>query len=455
VTAVRRLSAAALLLLAAACAAKAPPAPPPVTTPKFPEYIFPAPPQGLGTPAALERHDVAWRWLQIGDLRAAERNFASALKQTPNFYPAEVGLGYVALARKSPKDALQHFDRAVVANPRYAPGLAGLAEALLATGEQDQARQSLEAALTADPSLTALRSRLDVLRFRGQQEEIAAARKLAESGRLDQARTAYEAAIAASPQSPFLHRELAEVERRAGNVETAIEHAHKAAELEPDEPRTHVLLGTLYEAKGDAARATEEYSTALSLQPDDALREKVAALKSRVAFEAMPPEYREIEATPTLTRGQLAALIGVRLEPLLSQARRVNAVVITDTRGHWASAYILAVARAGVMEVYPNHTFQPNAVVRRADLAQAASRVLELIAAGNPKLAAAWANARNRKFPDVGPRNPNYAAASLAVEAGTMTTVEDGSFNQTRPVTGSEAVAAVSRLQELGGRPSR
>ena len=31
------------------------------------------------------------------------------------------------------------------------------------------------------------------------------------------------------------------------------------------------------------------------------------------------------------------------------------------------------------MEVYPNHTFQPEAAVRRGDLAQAASRVLALI----------------------------------------------------------------------------
>ena len=43
------------------------------------------------------------------------------------------------------------------------------------------------------------------------------------------------------------------------------------------------------------------------------------------------------------------------------------------------------------MEVYPNHTFQPDAVVRRADLARAVSRVLELVAQRNPQLAAALA----------------------------------------------------------------
>jgi tetratricopeptide (TPR) repeat protein len=437
------------------CAARLPPEPPAITTPKFPEFIVPAPPPGLGTPAALERHDVGWRWLQSGDLRAAERNFQSALKQAPNFYPAEVGLGYVAFVKKNPKDSLLHFDRAVVSNPRYAPALAGRAEVLLATGENAAAVKSIEAALVADPSLEALRSRLQVLRLRNQQQDITTARKLAESGKLDEARTAYQAAIAASPQSPFLHRELAEIERRAGNVDAALDAAKKAAELELDEPRTHVLLGELYESKGDFAHAVEAFSTALSLQPDAALSEKVDALRSRAAVAAMPPEFRQIETAASVTRAQLSALLAVRLEPLLTQSRRVNAVVITDTRGNWASAHILTVARAGVMEVYANHTFQPDAIVRRADLAQAASHVLELIAARSPQLAAAWRNARTRKFPDVGPRHLNYQAVSLAVEAGVMSTAPGGSFELTRPVTGAEALAAVDKLQELGGRPLR
>ncbi len=63
---------------------------------------------------------------------------------------------------------------------------------------------------------------------------------------------------------------------------------------------------------------------------------------------------------------------------------------MTDTRGSWAGPWILTVTRAGVMEAYPNHTFQPGAVVRRADLAEAARRVLSLIAAEKPALASSW-----------------------------------------------------------------
>ena len=441
-----------LLVVAIACAPKTAPLPPAVTSPKFPDFVQPQPPPGLGTPAALERHHIAWEWLQAGDLRAAERNFASALRQAATFYPAEVGLGYVALAAKKHKDSLLHFDRAVVANPRYAPALAGRAEALLGMGEVDEAVASIEAALTADPGLGVLRSRLEVLRFRNQQDDIGNARKLAAVGRLDEARAAYRTLVDASPASAFLLRELAEVERKAGNIEPALDSARRAVELEPEDARGLILLGDLYEAQGEVAKALEALNAAAALQPGEALPERIAALRSRVAFEAMPPEYRSIESSPALTRAQLAALLAVRLDDLLVKARRVSAVVITDTRGSWAAPHILSVARSGVMEVYPNHTFQPEAIARRADLAHAASRVLEIIAARSPQLAVSWRNSGQRKFADVGPRHLSYAAVSLVVEAGVMTTRENGAFDLTPPVTGAEAVAAVVKLQELGGR---
>jgi tetratricopeptide (TPR) repeat protein len=450
----KRAALVCLLVLAAACAAKTIPAPPAVTTPKYPDYIFPTPPPGVGTPAAVERHQAGWGWLQAGDLRSAERNFTAALKQSPPFYPAEAGLGYVALAQKKHKDSLVHFDRAVVMNPRYAPALGGRAEALLALGEEEEALQSIEAALQADPSLTGLRTRIQVLRFRGQQQEIARARQLAEANKFDEARAAYLDAIEASPQSPFLHRELAEVERRAGQLDSALDHARQASELEPDEPRSHIMLGEIYEARGDFAKAADEFGSAVALQPDDALSARIENLRSRAAFAAMPAEYRAIGESVSLTRGQLAALLAVRLEALLTGARSVSAVVITDTRGHWAAPYILAAARAGVMDVYPNHTFVPDAIVRRAEMARSVSKVLDLIAKRQPQLATAWRNPR-RKFPDVPPGHLSYPAVALSVEAGVMTPGPDGSFELTRPVAGAEAVTAVDTLAQLGGRPAR
>jgi len=442
-----------LVTLVSSCAPKTA-AVPPVMPPKFPDFIFPAVPEGLGSTATLERHNLGWRWLQAGDPRAADRNFTAVLKESSGFYPAEAGLGYSALSRKDNKAAAEHFDRAVVANPRYAPALAGRGEALLALGDREMALKSFEAALVADPKLETLRSRVDVLRFRGLQDDVAEARKLADGGRLREAKTAYESAITASPQSPFLYRELAAIERREGDLTSALTHARKATELDPNDSRGLTLVGEIYETQNDFPKAVEAYSAAIAIEPSEALSNKIEDLRARAAFDAMPAEYRGIESSPNVTRAQLAALLGVRLDNFLKRSRDRNAVVITDTRGHWAATWILAVVRAGLMEVYANHTFQPQSAVRRGDLAQAASRVLSLIANENPRLGESWREAK-RQFPDVSPGHLSYPAASLAVEAGVMKTLEDGSFDLSRPVTGAEAVAAVRTLEDLAERPRR
>lgn len=454
----RRAARAVLLaaLLAGACAApKRPPAlPAPVVSPRFPDFIYPAPPTRLGAPQSAAEHEIGWQWLQSGELRNAERSFSTVLKTTPPFYPSEAGLGFVALAKKDYKEAASHFNRALSADTAYAPALAGRGEALLALGQRDQALASFEAAVAADPKLTDLRGRIGVLRFRGMQDDVDGARRAAEAGRLTEAQAIYERSLAASPDSPFLYRELATIERRVGNLEAALRHAERAVELSPAEPRNFVTLGEIYEAQGAYANAADAFGRAAALEPGEALDRRIDELREKAAFATMPEEYRSIEAAPAVTRAQLAALFGVRLDDLLKRARRSNPVVMTDTRGNWAGPWIQAVSRAGIMDPYPNHTFQPGALVRRSDLALASSRALSLIAAERPRQAAAWREARVR-FSDLPPGHLSYPAASVAVQSGVMAAGAEGAFQLSRPVTGAEAVAAIRKLEDLAGRRPR
>jgi tetratricopeptide (TPR) repeat protein len=439
----------ALLVVSAACGGARLEPPPMVSVAKYPDFVLPEVPEGLGTPAAQERHKAGWMWLQAGDLKAAERNFEATLKASPDFYPSEAGLGYVGLAKKDSNEAVNHFDRAIVANPRYAPALVGRGEALLALNQRDMALKSFEAAVVADANLSSLRTRIEVLRVRMLQDDVDVARKAAESGHFEEAKRAYDRAITSSPDSPFLYRELADVARKQGDLDLALQHAQKAAALDATDPRAQMLIGEILEARKDPLNAIAAYEAANALEKSEATERKIESLREGMALAAMPEEFKAIEASPNLSREQLAALVGARLDELFKRAQRRNtAIVITDTRGSWATPWILAVTRAGVMEVYPNHTFQPAAVVRRGDLAETSSRVLSLIAEQKPALASSWRNGK-RDFADVPPAHLSYAAASLSVGAGVMQPLPDGSFQLGKPVSGAEAVAAVKRLEEL------
>ena len=110
----------------------------------------------------------------------------------------------------------------------------------------------------------------------------------------------------------------------------------------------------------------------------------------------------------------------------------------------------MATARAGVVEPFANHTFQPRSVVRRVDFAQAVGRLLNVIASVTPTQARSWQAARGR-FPDLATSHLAYPSASAAVASGVMETGPDGSFAPTRVVTGEEAIAALDRLRVLAG----
>jgi tetratricopeptide (TPR) repeat protein len=446
-----RLAALALLLAGAfACAPKAPPVTPGPA--RFPDFVYPAVPASFQQQATVtQRHDQGWRFLQAGDLRQADRAFSDALKARPEFFPAQAGAGYVALAQHDYREALGRFDGALTRAPSYAPALVGRGEALLGLGRDADAVAALEAAVTADPSLTQVQRRLEALRFRSVQQRIASAQAASRAGRLDDARAAYLQAIAASPDSAFLYREAADVERRLGRDDEALAHARDAVAHDPSDGASQLLLGELLEARGDWQGALAAYDAAHRLDAAPDLAERIDRVKERAALAELPEEYRAIPDSARVTRGELAALLGVRLEAFVRAARRNVPTLATDIRGHWAQTWILNVVRAGFMEIYPNHTFQPGLPVRRSDLAQTVSRVLATVAAHDPAAATAWRDARG-KFSDVSPGNLNYRAASTAVAAGVMRTADDGAFEGARFVPGPEAVETVARLEAIVAR---
>ena len=212
-----------------------------------------------------------------------------------------------------------------------------------------------------------------------------------------------------------------------------------------------VQIGEIVEARGELEEADRVYAAALALEPNADVEKRLGDLRAKIAVSRLPAEYRAIDSAPQITRAELAALIGVRLAPLLEGGgRRADAALITDVRSHWAATWILAVARAGVIEPYPNHAFQPRTLVRRIDLAQAVARLLPRASAGDAARLRTWQAARLR-FSDLPASHLAYPAASTAVASGVLGVEPDNAFQPSRPVTGAEAIEAITRIEALAG----
>ena len=307
---------------------------------------------------------------------AREREFESALKLQPAFHPAQTGMGYLGLARNDANQAVASFDRALASDAAYVPALVGRGQALLELKRDGEALSSFEAALKADSSLTDLRGRIDVLRFRAVQDNLARAKAASDAGRWPEARAAYNQAIMASPDSAFLYRDLALVERKAGEQAQALEHFQKAvvarrggcavARADRRDPR----------GAGRRRRCAQRLPEGAG---DRAARGADVAPRSAEGRPGARQAARRVSRDPVFAwrdaRGRRGA---PRRPPRADRWRRPppRQAVVTDLRGHWAERWILAAVRAGVMDTQPNYTFQPSARVRRGDLAQTVSRVL-------------------------------------------------------------------------------
>ena len=432
----------ALALLSGACAARLPV----VTDPAYPESLFPSVPGQYEGSDVATQHEEAWLYFQSGDLVTAQARYTVLLDRTPDFHPAVTGLGWLSLARDDHTAAAEYFSRATQADPVYVSALVGHGLAMLGLGRAADAVESFEAALAVEPSLPRLGREVEELRFMLVSEQLAEARTAAEAGRFSEATEAYQRVIAASPDSGFLHVELGRVEQQQGNLNAALQHATEAVRLDPQDGGAFLLQGEIHEANDDLESALTAYERADAADPTGDTARNIERIASLMFLAELPAEVGEIPSKPSVTRGDLAALIGVRFRERLAETGG-SPVIITDSRDHWGSQWIQAVADAGIMDVDAAYRFDPSGSVRRGELAEVVVDTLDLI--GNQEGAVPPNGARRLTFSDMNATHLSHGAAQRAVTVGVMAALDNNTFQPSRLVSGPEAVEAVDRLADL------
>ena len=111
----------------------------------------------------------------------------------------------------------------------------------------------------------------------------------------------------------------------------------------------------------------------------------------------------------------------------------------TDIQGHWAATFIAEAVRRGMTSGYPDHTFQPDRTVTRAEFTALLARALSLAPTGDPLA-----------FADVS-AIPGWAAADIAraVAAGIVQGYEDRTFRPNRSITREEMMVMLVKALQL------
>lgn len=423
------------VVLLASCAR--PPAAP--RAPESGEYMFPSWPAGELTPELERRINKAWRSLLAGDAAAAERDLQKTLQRQPGLVPAATALAYARLAQGRIAEAARGFDDVLRRRPDYVPAAAGAAQAAQRAGDAEGALRLYRRALQLSPDQPLLLRKLAEVRLQVTEKRVADARTAMQAGRADEAVAQYRAALEAAPEVAGLRLELATLLAERGDKTGAIE----VLEGDPGEDRQVLLhLGQLLEEMKEHDRALQAYRRLLARDPhdDEALR-RSQEVRQAVELLQMPEEYRAIATAAHISRAELAALLAVKVTAL-SRVPAGPPKVAIDISGSWAREHIIEALGLDLMDVYPNHTFQPGATVRRGELARAVARVLDLLR---------WPPAPTPALSDMTASNMFHASAARVVAAGLMDLSPSGAFEAWRPVSGQEAVDVIEGLVRLVG----
>ncbi len=387
-----------------------------------------------------------WQSLVAGDLEKSSRTLDRLNRRYPGHAEINAALGFLELRLGNRPRADYYFQDALRREPGLVAAQSGYFLTALAGGDDEAALERLDVLREEAPDAELVGRYWMTMRLEFVESRLREARQLVAKQRYAEAVEKYGEALEAAPETGGLYLEAAEAALKAGDVELAAEHARRATELEPTNASGHEVLGEARAAEDELEAAIASYREAARLRPgDESVRARLQELQLEYERVYLPAEYTRIREADRLTREQLAALLAVELSGSFDRLPDRGSVIATDISDSWAMGFIRRVLSTEIIEVFPNHTFQPKAFVKRVDLAKALSAALASI---DP---VGFDSARRGStveavFPDLSRENINYDAAAIAVNLGLLSPGDNGEFEPQRFVSGEEGASAVAAL---------
>lgn len=380
-----------------------------------------------------------------GDQQKARLEFKNVLRKNPEHYAAYLAIGYTYIAENDLDQAERYIRTALDKNPDYIQAHYALAILLEQKMLYEDAISQWEEIKRVKPDYPEIDQTEKILRLKATEQLMTKAKEVSSSNP-DEAIQLYEKAQTIAPEVSQIAFEIAIIQFRKGICNDALKNLEKSGETVPDDPEILFAYGECLSESGEYEKALAAYQKAEQLKPDPNTEERIADTQKILAFNAMPEEYRNIAQTSEINRAQLAALIFTNLN-FLEKYGTSNSVIIVDVFDHWAKNYIQKAVDTGMMEVFPNRTFQPSRWISKIELARAAARILEILETNEGKKIPVAQN--DLSIEDVPDGNIYHDMVMKTLKAGVLSLDTDGRFHLNRPVSGAEAQSVVNRLQVL------
>ncbi len=381
-----------------------------------------------------------------GNLQKARTGFQKAIRNSPDHFPAYLGIAYTYLAEKNPDNAEKYIRKSLEISPDYPQAHYGLGTVLEMRQEYDAALTEMDEVIRLNPDYPSIQQDRDIMKLQSTEQHLTLAQELSENNP-EEALKHLKRAQELAPEVPQIPLDIAVILVRQGNCTEALPYLQSADERNPGTPEIKKqLVSCLIDLKkyNEALLVLQDLAT---LEPQNIqTKQQIEKVKKLIFISSLPEEFQTISTAEQINRGQLSALLLVHLE-VLQNYRTQEAQIIVDSINHWAQNFIRKAVDLGIFDLFPNRTFQPSQPVTRLELAKAVSRILEILKKNDGmKAEATWEPVM---IPDIGASSVYYGMVSKALSAGVMSPDADGRFHPGRAVSGAEAISVVNRLKNL------
>lgn len=229
--------------------------------------------------------------------------------------------------------------------------------------------------------------------------------------------------------------------------------------------------GVAYKEWGKYIPAQTTFQSILEI--DNTNIKASAAIKELAEYQAavagQSPELRKIAKQKEITRSDVAVLFVTELplEKIFRKSKRLQAIgfkspdggvmgkkeekkgpeaIATDVPDtHWARSFIEEALQTGIIEKYPDGSFQPDKTVNRAEFAKLIEHFM-VKAYDDPGLETQFFGSTST-FADVLNTSPIFNAVMLVSSRGIMPGFDDGTFGPLNVVSGAESLNIIRNLK--------
>jgi len=438
---VRRIVLVGLALVAAwSCATVAPPAPPAFYVEDMPNDQA----SKLRLDDRIAAED-AWDALKTGRPEIARKYLLKLGTASPL---REAGLAYADLLSGNLAEAEARFKSSIAGTPGMIPSRVGLAQIYESRRDRDKTFNEYREILKLAPDNRWAKPRFEALRDDLVREATAAAREALASGNRETAKREFLKVLFYAPEMASVHLELARLYRQDKDNEQALLHFRAAMAAGTEDKAVLREYAEFLAETGELGLSLEILEKLAEAQPKDtATAKRVEELRSKLGVYEIPSQYDAIPALDIMTREDLAALIGVKFESYLD-APPTRTEILVDISLSWAQRFIVKVASLEIMSAYDNHTFQPRRIINRAELAEAAVRLMGVLQKRGARFVP-LVETRRIVVADVSPDNLYYDAVTKALGYQIMTLTPERRFEPDRTVSGEEAIRVMDLILGL------